>query len=186
VTDRGTRRHGRLHWRRTALVVALLVLAWIVALVALFVVDHGDSPARADAVFVLSGSPTRLPVGIRLVREGYAPLLVVDRTRPDPTDLEERACRQQLSIQVLCVRAEPYSTVGEAETLARLAAARGWRSVDVVTSEYHVLRARLLMRRCYHGRLRVVSAPNQLWLLPWNVALESVKLAYHEVAHRGC
>lgn len=162
------------------------MVAWIAVVVGLFVVHHGDAPVHADAVFVLSGSPTRLPVGLRLVREGYAPLLVIDRTRPHPTALEQRACAHRIDLRVLCLRAEPYSTVGEAETLARLAAQRGWRSVDVVTSQYHVVRARLLFRRCFHGRLRVVGAPNQLWLLPWNAAMESVKLAYHELVHRDC
>jgi uncharacterized SAM-binding protein YcdF (DUF218 family) len=167
-------------------IVATLFVAWIVAVVALFVVHHGDAPMRADAVFVLSGSPTRLPVGVRLVRDGYAPLLVVSRTTPKQTDLERRACAHQLEVRVLCVRADPYSTVGEAELIARLAAARGWRKLDVVTSEYHVVRARVLLERCYHGGLRVVGAPDQLTLLPWNAAMESVKLVYHELVHRGC
>ena len=165
--------------------VLVLVLAWIAGCLALFVVDHGDPPARADAIFVLSGSPTRLPVGLRLVRERYAPLLVVSRA-PRPTQLEQRVCAHRAGVHVLCVRADPYSTVGEAELLARLARAHGWRSVDVVTSEYHVVRARILLQRCYSGRLRVVGAPDQWWLLPLDATLESVKLVYHELVHRGC
>lgn len=171
--------------RALAAVLALLV-TWIVAATVFFGVQRGDRPIRADAVFVLSGSPSRLPVGLRLVHEGWAPLLVVDRTRPTPTTLEQRVCEHQVDVRALCLRAEPYSTVGEAELLARLAAARGWRRVDAVTSDYHVLRARLLLRRCYRGQLRVVGAPDDLWLLPANAALESVKLVYHELVHRGC
>jgi uncharacterized SAM-binding protein YcdF (DUF218 family) len=166
--------------------VAVLVVAWGVAAIALFVVRHGDKPIHADAVFVLSGSPTRLPVGIRLVREGYAPLLVVSRMPAGEKPLEREACTGKLDVRTLCFHARPYSTVGEAEELGRLAAARHWTAVDVVTSEYHVVRARILMERCYHGRLRVVGAPDQLLLLPWNAVLESVKLVYHEVVHRGC
>ena len=168
-----------------SVVVAILLCA-IAAAVALFVVDHGDSPMRADAVFVMSGSPTRLPVGVKLVRQGYAPLLVVSRSTSAVTDLERRVCAHRLRLRVLCVRAHPYSTVGEAETIARLARARGWNRIDVVTSEYHVVRARILVERCYHGQLRVVGAPDQLWLLPVDAALESVKLVYHELVHRGC
>jgi uncharacterized SAM-binding protein YcdF (DUF218 family) len=165
---------------------ALLVLAWLAAAVALFVVHHGDTPIHADAVFVLSGSAKRLPVGVKLVRAGYAPLLVVSRTTLAPSRLEQRVCKHRLAVRVLCVRADPFSTVGEAELLARLAAARHWHTVDVVTSQYHVVRARIILERCYHGRLRVVGAPNVLWLLPWNAAQESVKLVYHELVHRGC
>jgi uncharacterized SAM-binding protein YcdF (DUF218 family) len=166
--------------------VAVLVVAWGMAAVALFVVRHGDKPIHADAVFVLSGSSTRLPVGIKLVREGYAPLLVVSRSFPAAKPLEREACAGKLDVRVLCFQAKPYSTVGEAEELGRLAVVRHWTAVDVVTSEYHVVRARILLKRCYQGRLRVVGAPDQLLLLPWNTVLESVKLVYHEVVHRGC
>jgi uncharacterized SAM-binding protein YcdF (DUF218 family) len=172
--------------RIAALVLLLVVAAWIAAVVGLFVVPHGQHPLRADAVFVLSGSSKRLPVGLRLVREGYAPLLVVDRTRPRASPLERRVCAHQIDVRVLCADVEPYSTVGEAEFLGRLAGARHWTRVDVVTSQFHVLRAKLILRRCYHGRLAVVGAPNELLLLPWNAALESVKLVYHELVHRGC
>jgi aminopeptidase-like protein len=76
--------------------------------------------------------------------------------------------------------------MGEAELLARLAAARGWHRVDVVTSQYHVVRARLLIARCYRGQLRVVGAHDTFWDVVINAALESGKLVYHELVHRGC
>jgi uncharacterized SAM-binding protein YcdF (DUF218 family) len=166
--------------------VVLLLVAWLAAAVVLFVVHHGDKPVRADAVFVLSGSRARLPVGLKLVRQGYAPLLVVSRTSPDPSQLELDACAHRLDVRVLCVRADPYSTVGEAELLARLAAARHWRAVNVVTSQYHVVRARIILKRCYHGTLRVVGAPASAIAVAENAVLESVKLVYHELLHRQC
>jgi uncharacterized SAM-binding protein YcdF (DUF218 family) len=132
-------------------------------------------------VVVLSGTRQRLPVGQRLVREGYAPLLVVSRST-DPNTAERRACRAG----ALCFRAKPYSTRGEARAIARLAAARGWRTVDVVTSQFHVLRARILIRRCYHGGLRMVGASQSPLRLPIDMAKESLKLVYQEVFARGC
>jgi uncharacterized SAM-binding protein YcdF (DUF218 family) len=147
----------------------------------LFLVHHGDSPAKADAVVVLSGTDQRLPVGQRLVREGYAPLLVVSRSN-DPTAAERRAC----NTGALCFRAKPYSTRGEARAIARLAAARGWRMVDVVTSQFHVFRARIVIRRCYHGGLRMIGASQSPLRLPIDMANESLKLVYQEVFARGC
>jgi uncharacterized SAM-binding protein YcdF (DUF218 family) len=147
----------------------------------LFLVHHGDSPAKADAVVVLSGTDQRLPVGQRLVREGYAPLLVVSRSN-DPTAAERGAC----STGALCFRAKPYSTRGEARAIARLAAARGWRMVDVVTSQFHVFRARIVIRRCYHGGLRMIGASQSPLRLPIDMANESLKLVYQEVFARGC
>jgi uncharacterized SAM-binding protein YcdF (DUF218 family) len=166
--------------------VVLLLVAWIAAAVLLFVVHHDDKPVHANAVFVLSGSRTRLPVGLKLVREGWAPLLVVSRSEANATELELKACAHQLDVRVLCVGAHPYSTVGESELLARLAAGRHWSAVDVVTSQYHVFRARILLKRCYHGTLRVVGAPNGWVAVAENAVLESLKLAYHELVHRGC
>jgi uncharacterized SAM-binding protein YcdF (DUF218 family) len=147
----------------------------------LFLLHHGDSPAEADAVIVLSGTKQRLPVGQRLVREGYAPLLVVSRST-DPNAAEQRACRTG----ALCFQAKPYSTRGEARAIARLAAARGWHTVDVVTSQFHVFRARILIRRCYHGGLRMIGASQSPLRLPIDMAKESLKLVYHEVVTRDC
>ena len=60
-----------------------------------------------------------------------------------------------------CFRAQPFTTRGEARYVARLARRRNWRSLIVVTSRYHVTRARLLYSRCYDGELTVVGAtPN--------------------------
>jgi len=152
---------------------------------ALYVLPHGDKPARADAVVVLAGSSTRLPVGVRLVQRGIAPLLVVSRSS-DPGPYERRVCSGAVSVHVLCQRAQPYSTQGEARMIARLAKADSWRGVDVVTSRFHVFRARLLIERCYHGALHIVAAPNPGGVeLIKDIALESVKLVYHEL-RRTC
>ena len=159
----------------------LCVLAYVAAASYLFVVHHDDPPAKADAVVVLSGTSERLPVGERLVREGYAPLLVVSRSTY-PKAAEQRACRSG----ALCFRAAPYSTRGEARAIARLAAARHWRMVDVVTSQFHIVRARLLIRRCYHGGLRMVGAPEPVWRLPYDAVAESAKLTFQELFARGC
>ena len=160
----------------------MLLVAWLAAATYAFVIRPGDEPFRANAVVVLSGSTERLPVGLRLVRRGYAPLLVVSRSH-DPNALERRTCARPA---VLCFAAQPYSTRGEARMIARLARERHWTRVDVVTSRFHVLRAKRMIERCYPGKLRVVAAPNPspLWLARAYV-LESVKLVYHEIA-RSC
>lgn len=174
--------------RRLLIPILVVFLGWLVVAIVLFGVHHGDKPVKANAVFVLSGSSTRVPTGLRLVREGYAPLLVISKTTPraSATHLEQQACAHRLDVNVLCVQAKPYSTVGEAEELGRLASARHWTAVDVVTSSYHVVRARIIVRRCYHGVLRVIGAPNQALWLPLNMVLESIKVPYHELFHRAC
>jgi uncharacterized SAM-binding protein YcdF (DUF218 family) len=162
-------------------ILLTLIVAYVAVAAYLFVVHHDDRPAKADAVVVLSGTKQRLPVGERLVRQGYAPLLVVSRST-DPSVAERRACRTG----ALCFRAVPYSTRGEARAIARLAEAHRWRMVDVVTSQFHVFRARILIRRCYRGGLRMVGAPEPVWRLPYDAVKETVKLVYQEVVARDC
>lgn len=162
-------------------VLLLLVAAFVAVGAFLVLVPHDDRPARADAVIVLSGTRQRLPVGERLVRQGYAPVLVVSRsTHPKPA--EQRACRGE----ALCFRADPYSTRGEARAIARLAAQHHWRTVDVVTSRFHIYRARIVIRRCYHGGLHMIGAPQSRLHLPLDAVKETLKLAYQETVARGC
>jgi uncharacterized SAM-binding protein YcdF (DUF218 family) len=168
-------------------VLPIALLAWVIAVAAIFALNRGEKPVHADAVVVLEGSKTRLPVGLKLVQEGYAPLLVV--SRGDRKTLETRLCGAggaPVHVQVICFTASPASTRGEAEFIGRLARERGLTRIDVVTSKFHVFRARLVIGRCYHRTLRMVGAPEQEWKLPWYAATETAKLAYQLVIARGC
>jgi uncharacterized SAM-binding protein YcdF (DUF218 family) len=168
-------------------VVLLAVIVWAAIAAVVFAFHHGQAPIHADAVVVLEGSKTRLPLGIKLAREGYAPLLVIslgDRKR-----LEARLCagRERIRrVRVLCFSASPLSTRGEAEFIGRLAAADRLHSIDVVTSQFHVYRAGVLIKRCYHGRLRIVGAPQSRWRLPLYALSETAKLLYQVTVVRSC
>jgi uncharacterized SAM-binding protein YcdF (DUF218 family) len=171
------------------IVVALLVvvLAWAIAAAVVFALYHGQNPEHAGAVVVLQGSKTRLPVGMKLVEEGYAPLLVI--SRGDHRELEAKLCggRERIAhVQVVCFEASPPSTRGEAREIARLARERGLKVVDVVTSQFHVFRAGIVIRRCYHGKLVMVGAPQQWWKLPWQALSETAKLGYQLTIARSC
>jgi uncharacterized SAM-binding protein YcdF (DUF218 family) len=120
----------------------------------------------ADAIVVLGGRPNRLPVGMELWRDGTAPNLVVFNATGEGDD------------EHLYVRPEPYSTRGEARVAARLAREHGWRSLVVVTSSYHVPRARMIFRRAWDGELEMVAAPATGWRLPYDLLSEVVKAIY--------
>jgi uncharacterized SAM-binding protein YcdF (DUF218 family) len=165
----------------------LAALAWALVVSVIYVLDHGEHPIRADAVVVLQGSDTRLPLGLRLVREGYAPLLVI--SRGSHKKLERRLCegRQKVSrVRVLCFYADPLSTRGEARFIGQLARKRKLSRVDVVTSQFHVFRAGIVVRRCYHGKLRMIGAPQVDWKLPWDAVTETSKLVYQLLVARSC
>ena len=167
----------------------MLALAWLIATGVLFVWPSTDSPGRADAVVVLSGGrDRRLDPALRLMRQHVAPLLVISGTGFDPKWKKARAlcAHGSQGFRVVCFDPQPYSTRGEARGIARLARQHGWRTVDVVTSRYHVFRAAMLIERCYHGRLRMIGASYPwsdvpiAWLSEWG------KLLVQVTAERSC
>jgi uncharacterized SAM-binding protein YcdF (DUF218 family) len=174
--------------RRPVLLLLVLAAVWLAAASVLFLVRRDDPlPAHAAAVVVLAGDAShRLPTGVRLVDRGVAPILVVSRESGKRWS-GRRLCDEPTRLHVICVRAHPYSTRGEAAAIAALARRRGWRSVVVVTSGYHVVRARLLFRRCL-GATRVAfrSAGYDRRWIPLDLVLESVKLLRAETVARGC
>ena len=158
-----------------------MVLAVVVTLIALsvplFITYGGDPASRADAVIVLSGSKKRLPVALELMRRDVAPTLVVSHGLEPHNQPSRRVCTTPQAFAVLCPEPDPFSTRGEARLIGRLAAEHGWSSVVVVTSRFHLLRARLLIERCFGGRVAMVGAPIDAWRLPLVITLEWGKLA---------
>jgi hypothetical protein len=165
--------------------LALLAIALAGASVVLFVwAPFADTdPGKADAIVVLAGSRSRLPVGLDLFRRGVAPTLAIS---VDPSD-KQRARYCRLPGQgAFCFRADPFSTQGEARAVARLARERHWRTIAVVTSRFHLFRTRMLLRRCTEARLELVPAKVAWWRWPEFVVTEWAKTAVALTTRRGC
>jgi uncharacterized SAM-binding protein YcdF (DUF218 family) len=177
--------------RRLLAALGVLVAAWLVACAVLFVWPPAETgaPARADAVVVLSGARNRLTKAEELIRGGVAPVLAISSVRKTPRwRAAIRLCRasRYFRARVLCFEASPYSTRGEAETMSRIARARGWSSLVIVSSTFHLTRAKLLFRRCFKGRLSLVGTSTPWWQLPSEWASETAKLVVQLLFERGC
>ena len=177
--------------RRLLLVVLGLVGAWLVVCLVLFVWAPWGSapPAHAGAIVVLSGDRKRLEPALELVRKGVAPVLAISSVARSRNWKQARElCRlgRYRGARVICFDAVPYSTQGEARAVARLAREHRWPSVVVVTSQFHVTRARMLFRRCYHGPLYIVGTGSTWWRLPEEWASETGKFAVQLTTQRGC
>lgn len=164
----------------------LLLLLPVVALAgatARFLVwPEEDAPGRADAIVVLAGDAEhRVAEGLRLAARGVALTLVLS-TEPDP-DYPRGLCKRA---NVVCFSARPYSTTGEAESFGRIARRRGWRSIVLVTSRYHVTRARLLFDRCFNGEVRAVGVDAVLDDYIRGAAWEWPKLGHALLVKRDC
>ena len=177
--------------RRALVVLGVLVAAWLVMCAVLFVWPPAENgaPRHADVVVVLSGDKRRLPPALALVRRGVVPLVAISSVQLTP---KWRAARRLCAAghyegaRVLCFLAKPYSTRGEAETVARLARSHDWSRIVVSTSTFHVTRAHMLFRRCYRGQLWFIGSPMPWWRLPQEWATETGKLLVQLTAERGC
>jgi uncharacterized SAM-binding protein YcdF (DUF218 family) len=168
--------------------LGVLAIAFIAATVRLVFVPTEDDVGKADAVVVLSGSKhERLDRGLELVQDGVAPVLVIsdgfDPRQPRANEL----CREGgAGFSVVCFTPDPDNTRGEARKVAELARKRAWKRVLVVTSRFHVTRARMLFDRCLDVDVDAVGVDYPLTSVPAAVAGEWVKLGLSETVNRGC
>lgn len=166
--------------KKALIVVELLLVVFVAASLYLFVFVSSPQPKHADAIVVLSSNRARYDLGLRLYRQRVAPTLVV--SLPAFAEPAGYNCPQH----ALCFRAHPYSTRGEAETVARLARAHGWHTIVVVTSRYHVRRAYMLFRRCTSAKLVFVPSRTPFYAYVLAVPLEWAKLAVQVTTERKC
>ncbi len=176
-----------IRWAIRLVLFVVLCFAFLAGTVYLFVLPHQDHVTHANAVVVLSGGKTdRLPKGLKLVQSGVAPTLVISDGLAADYPQANELCRNKQPFKVICFKPDPYSTRGEAEGVARLAKKHHWKSVVVVTSRYHVFRARILFKRCFKGKLAVVGS----WPSPTDYVIGALeewpKLIYEETLLRSC
>jgi uncharacterized SAM-binding protein YcdF (DUF218 family) len=167
--------------RRPALLFLLgLAVAWAIAAAVLFVWPPRHVPSHADAIVVLSGGRgPRLAESLALAKRRVAPLLVIsDGWSPTWPEANRLCAGRTAPARVVCFHPAPYDTRGEAEGFAKLAAARGWRSVLVVSSRYHVTRAKMLFERCFEGPVATADAEQSFWRRLAAAPSETLKLGY--------
>jgi uncharacterized SAM-binding protein YcdF (DUF218 family) len=169
--------------RRISLALLVILAALIGAGLWLFYFVGTDPPYPADAIVVLSGNPGRPATGIELQKEGVAPELVLSVIPP----LQKKIAKLCSSGRaVICFHAKPESTVGEARTFAQLARRRGWHSAVIVSSRFHLRRARLLFARCTDAKLQVASARTTWSDYGRNIPLEIGKFLDQLTLNRAC
>ena len=128
-----------------------------------------DPLTKGDAIFVLAGTQMTRPLeGADLYLEGYAPRLVLSREVLEPAFaiVDRRGAKMETVVErardVLIRLGVPATaillpdrlhdnTAAEAITLRGLAQANHWRTVIVVTSKFHLRRARFAMDRELSG-----------------------------------
>lgn len=170
-------------WARLLAVVVILIALFLAATARLFLWPPINAPAKVDAVVALGGDPgqRRAHQAIRLAEAGDAPVAVISLGGNPPV-----ACPAAANIQIVCFRADPLDTRGEAEFVARLAARRHWTSLIVVPERSQTTRARVLFTRCTSVHLLWVPVTDPLSHLAYDVAYEWGALIKALVVQRSC
>jgi uncharacterized SAM-binding protein YcdF (DUF218 family) len=174
-----------------AIILGFAVIGELVAAQgALFVWPPSDVPAHADAVVSFSGDlGERLATSLRLMRRHVASVLVLPNGNSTEWPAEARAlCTRPQNFEVFCpMPPAPFNTRAEAQTIAKLAQRHRWRRIVMVTSTYHLARARLLLQRCYHGAIYMAAAVPAAGRIQARVLWHEWRaLAWSFVVNRSC
>ena len=146
-----------------ARVGALLVLLYALGFV-LFAFTLGkpaqvNAPA-SDAAVVLTGGPGRIEHAIDVLRSGKARRLLVAGVDPAVTkpDLARRIPASSKWL-ACCVDlgSESVDTRSNAEEASRWLAKHSYRSVRLITSDWHMRRARYEFQRVLHGKYKLTT-----------------------------
>jgi uncharacterized SAM-binding protein YcdF (DUF218 family) len=160
-----SRKHGR-NWKAGPLrgwLVGLLSVVtvagglWIGGFFWFLAVMPSDAPRatpEADAIVVLTGGSRRIPVAVSLLLEGHAKALLVSGVNDIVSPSEFRAVMAESGVAVdealmdCCVALGygAHDTIGNAEEAANWMTSSGYRSMILVTSNYHMARSRIEFR----------------------------------------
>jgi uncharacterized SAM-binding protein YcdF (DUF218 family) len=160
---------GRARVRNAIVVFALLALAaWRVATLG-DLLNEEDPLQKADVILALAGTRLeRVAECGDLYREQWAPRIVLSRPERDGGEIGltrlgidviseidlQRDTLVKMGVPAEAIEAfdaEQAATATESDELHRLASARGWRRIIVVTSKLHTARAGMAIRRRFDG-----------------------------------
>lgn len=151
-----TQRPGRGLKIAGGVVAALLVGGVVFASVNIVSPSQGNLNDRSDAVVSLAPQAHRLATAQQLVEAGKADTLVISYFPDDVSVGDPGISRVSVSEfcegggdeGVMCFTPEENATIGEASAIRDIASTEGWKSMTVVTSEYHAFRTRYIFEQC--------------------------------------
>lgn len=141
--------------------LSMLVLLWLLGLAwfAVFLPGPAD-PVRTDAIIVLTGAPGRLSHGLHLLETKQADRLLVsgvDRSvKRSEFDLAQNV---PASLSACCIDLgkDAVDTVTNAREAAAWTRKHKFRTVRLVTTDWHMRRARFELERTLDGDASVVG-----------------------------
>jgi len=109
-------------------------------------------------VVLLAGdAAARLPLARSLAEHGSR-VLVVSAASGEDNAAARALCTRAGDLTVHCFTPVSSDTRAEARAVARMVMRYHWHRITVVTSSYHVVRARLLVQRCTDAEVQTAYA----------------------------
>jgi uncharacterized SAM-binding protein YcdF (DUF218 family) len=143
---------------RSAAILVMIFVLWAVGLWAFS--DRVDQltppadPTPADGVVALTGSNTRIAVAMKLLEDGKAGRMLISGVNPEASRADIRGVAKATRRYYDCcvdLGFQATNTVGNARETAAWAKAKGFHSLIVVTSAFHMPRAMLELREALPG-----------------------------------
>ena len=167
--------------------IAIVVVIWLVGLFAFADRVRGYTPAaepaRADAIVALTGpSAERVNAAIRLLEQDKGARVLISGVNREVRRQELRALTPGSNRLFNCcvdLGFEAEDTIGNAQEIAAWADAKGYDSLIVVTSDYHMPRALTEIRAAAPGleltayAVETPSLDNSRW---WRAAVTARRM----------
>lgn len=161
-----------------AIALVMLSIAVFLYLLADYAALGSDAPpaaGRADAVVVLTGGRGRAEEGLKLLRSGVADILIlsgVDRAASVDSIYHEAKLDKEIRERIILEK-NSTSTHQNAVEVGKIMSERDLKSMVVVTSGYHVKRARLIFGSVMPAGINIiywrVATPNYDESNIWNL-----------------
>lgn len=142
--------------------IALAFLIWFLGLTgfALFLPRAASPTIRTDAVVVLTGAPGRFQRGLEILEKGAAKRMLVSGVDASVRRQElDVAMKVPLHLSRCCIDLDKASidTISNARETARWVKAHQFRSVRLVTSDWHLRRAQLELAHSLGGDVKILG-----------------------------
>ncbi|MDG5488621.1 YdcF family protein [Sphingomonas sp. BGYR3] len=169
--------------RWAARLIALAFILWIGGL-AWFLVSFGQpaTDERTDAIVVVTGAAGRIDRGLALMRAGEAKRMLISGVDPDVRPVELAVQYGAPTTLFRCcvdLGHEAVDTRSNADETRAWVLSRRYRSVRLVTSDWHMARASLELRNSLGPDIRVVEDP-----VATNAPFRALLREYHKYAVR--
>ena len=126
-----------------------------------------DNP-KADAIVVLTGGYQRIDQAVQLLSDGAGERLLISGVNPATTGNHIRLLTRSSNDLFECcvdIGHEALDTTGNATETARWIRGRGYKSIILVTNNYHMPRSLAELQRTDHGT-RFIAYPVQTDVSP--------------------